>query len=426
MKKRLLAILLAAGMTAALTACGSDADTTAEGGSESGTTAETATNAGMVSTKDYNPDDYVTIEDYAGTEVTVDVYTYTDADVEKQFQTEVEYYVDYMDVYDYEVTDKTKVEDGDIVNIDYTGKKDDVAFEGGTATGAHLEIGSGSFIDGFESGLVGHEVGETVMLDLTFPADYDVEELAGAAVTFEVKINSIDTKNMPEITDELIAKLEMGFDTVEAYKEDIRTYLQDSCDESNTTERDNAVWEAVYAKCTVSEPPKELVDDVVATTMENAQMYADYYGMEFSEFVEVYMGMTVEDYQAEAEISGVEAAKEKLAVAALAKQAGIELTEDDINAAAESDSEVYGYESVEQLLEDIGEGAYYDYVLSKRVYEYLAEQVTIKENEPISILAEQEEALEEEAEEIEVEDEATDEEITEEVTEEDAAGFILQ
>lgn len=89
-----------------------------------------------------------------------------------------------------EVTDRA-VQEGDTVNIDYTGTKDGVAFDGGSATGYNLVIGSNSFIEGFEAGLIGHSIGEDVKLDLTFPKDYNNADLAGAAVVFDVKINSI-------------------------------------------------------------------------------------------------------------------------------------------------------------------------------------------------------------------------------------------
>lgn len=384
MKKKLLAALLAVSMVMSLCACSSDDEKTE-------TTETTETAAGVVSSKDFNPDDYVTVGAYEGLEVAVDVVNFTEDDVEVQFNDEVEYYVEYSDLFVYEPSDKTVVEDGDIVNIDYVGKKDGVAFDGGTDQGHNLEIGSGSFIDGFESGLIGHEVGETTTLNLTFPEGYQNADLAGAAVTFDVTINSINTRQMPEVTDELIAQMDLGFDTIEAYKEDIRLYLQESCDETNASERDTAVWEAVYAVCDVKEPPQELVDDLVATINQNAEMYAQYYSVSLEEFVTTYMGQSMESYEAECQTSAVENAKQKLAIAAIAKKAGIELTDADVKAAAEAEYEDYGYETADDLIASIGEGAYYDYILSQKVYEYLATCVTIKENEPVSILAEDEE-----------------------------------
>lgn len=398
MKKKLVVFMLVVGMVATLTACNAeegknDESTSQESGTAEGD-AEEGDPVGVVSSKDYDADEYVTIGDYEGIEVAVDVYNYTDADVQNQMQDEIEYYVDQYDLYNYTATDKTEVEEGDVVNIDYVGKKDGVAFEGGTATGHHLEIGSGSFIDGFESGLVGHKVGEKVSLNLTFPEDYDSEELAGAAVVFDVTINSIDIGSMPEFTDELVAGLQIGFDSIAAYKEDVENYLAESCEETNKSTREEAVWDAVYANCTVSEPPAELVEDAINRAMKNAELYAEYYGVELSEFIQTYMGVTQEQYEEESRLTAVESAKEKLAIAAIAKQAGIELTDKDVKEAAEAEYESYGYESVDVMLQEVGEGAYYDYVLTDKVYEYLAEHVTIREGEPVSILADTEEEAE--------------------------------
>ena len=391
MKKKLLATLLAVSMVMSLCACNSEKE---NGAAETTETTETA-KAGAVSSKDYNPDEYVTVGDYSGLEVTVDVVNHTDADVESQFNEEVEYYVEYSDLFTYTELDKTTVEDGDIVNIDYVGKKDGVAFDGGTAQGYKLEIGSGSFIEGFESGLIGHEVGETTTLNLTFPENYHSEDLAGAAVTFDVTIHSIMSREMPEVTDALIAQMDLGFDTIAAYKEDIKSYLQESCDDTNTTERNTAVWEAVYAVCEVSNPPQELVDDLAATVKQNAEMYAQYYGVTLDEFITTYMGQTMEEFEAECQASAADNAKQKLAIAAIAKKAGITLSDEDVKAVAEAEYEEYGYETADELIESVGAGAYYDYILSEKVYEYLATCVTIKENAPVSILAEEEAYYEE-------------------------------
>ncbi|MBO4693718.1 MAG: FKBP-type peptidyl-prolyl cis-trans isomerase [Clostridia bacterium] len=112
-----------------------------------------------------------------------------------------------------------KVAEGDIANIDYVGKKDGVAFDGGTANGYDLTIGSHSFIDGFEDGLIGVDIGNTVDLDLTFPENYQSEELAGAAVVFTVKVNYVKSADSPDI--ESIYS-ELGFKSVKDYEADLK------------------------------------------------------------------------------------------------------------------------------------------------------------------------------------------------------------
>lgn len=383
MKKKLLAALLAVSMVLSISACGTkETEQNAQGENES----KELTDLSTVSTRDINTDEYVTLGEYEGLDVTVDTYSVSDADVEEQMQAEFEYYVEYMDAYEYTALQKDTVENGDIVNLDYSGKKDGEAFDGGTAQGAHLEIGSGSFIPGFEDGLIGHTVGEAFDLPLTFPETYDNTDLAGQEVVFEIKINSIDERNMPEMTDELIAGMGMEYQTVDAYREGIREYLQSTCDEQNESGRTAAIWTAVYEKCEVKDAPQELVEDVKARIEANAQAYAEYYGMSMDDFLQQSMGLTREDYEQEALESAQDTAKEKLAVAALAKQAGITLSDEDVNEYAQKEYEEYGYASVEEMYADIGSGPYYDYVLTEKVNEYLAGVVNVKENQVGSIL----------------------------------------
>lgn len=119
----------------------------------------------------------------------------------------------------YTVKKEGKIEEGDIANIDYVGKKNGVAFEGGTANGYDLEIGSNSFIDGFEDGLIGVSIGDTVDLNLTFPKNYQSEELAGQAVVFTVKVNS--AKTMSGVGPEQIYE-DLGFKSVKEYEKNVK------------------------------------------------------------------------------------------------------------------------------------------------------------------------------------------------------------
>ena len=119
----------------------------------------------------------------------------------------------------YTVKKEGKIEEGDIANIDYEGKKNGVAFEGGTAKGYDLEIGSNSFIDGFEEGLIGVSIGDTVDLNLTFPKNYQSAELAGQAVVFTVKVNS--AKTMSGVGPEEIYE-ELGFKSVKEYEKNVK------------------------------------------------------------------------------------------------------------------------------------------------------------------------------------------------------------
>ena len=136
--------------------------------------------------KDFDPSKYVTLGEYKGMNITIPKTEVTDEDVDS--------YIDYLlsanESY-VDITDRDVAQNGDVANIDYEGKKDGVAFDGGTAQGYDLNLGSGVFIDGFEDGVVGMKVGETKDLTLTFPDNYANEDLAGAEVVFTVTLNSI-------------------------------------------------------------------------------------------------------------------------------------------------------------------------------------------------------------------------------------------
>ena len=194
MKKQIGAVVLAGVMMLSLTGCGSN---------------EKA--------KKYSK--YVELGDYKGIEYTMDVAEVTDDQVNQQ----IDSFLDGLAETE-EVTDRA-VEDGDTVNIDFTGTKDGEEFEGGSSEGYDLVIGSGSFIDGFEDGLIGHEIGDEVSLDLTFPEEYPQnEDLAGQDVNFKVTINSISVKNTPELTDKVVAD-NTDYDNVEDYKEIGRAHV---------------------------------------------------------------------------------------------------------------------------------------------------------------------------------------------------------
>jgi len=176
-----------------------------------------------------------------------------------------------------------KVKKGDIANIDYEGKKDGVAFEGGTAEEYDLEIGSGQFIPGFEDKLIGVKVGDTVDLDLTFPEDYQSEDLAGKDVVFTVTVNYIKRLKTPQESFE-----DLGFKSWAAYEKDIKEravkqYLLD----------------AVCANSKIKEFPKEDIDIVYEpykTQFENSLMST--YGMDLTTYIG-YLNMTEADFKTE-------------------------------------------------------------------------------------------------------------------------------
>ncbi|WP_243130543.1 MULTISPECIES: trigger factor, partial [Roseburia] len=159
---------------------------------------------------------YITIGQYKGLTLDNSVEAVTDDMVDGRVQEELQNKAE-------EVTEGT-VQNGDIVTINYVGTKDGVAFDGGTANNYELTIGSGTFIDGFEDGIIGMKKGQTKDLDLTFPEEYSSEELAGQEVVFKVTLQSF--KRAPELTDDWAAK-NTDCKTAEDYKKEIRKTLEE-------------------------------------------------------------------------------------------------------------------------------------------------------------------------------------------------------
>lgn len=240
----------------------------------------------LVNATQYNAAQYVELAKYKGIEVSVEpVKEYTEEEIDLQTK---QLYFSYVNETE-GITDRA-VEQGDMTNIDYEGKKDGVAFEGGTAQGQTLLIGSGQFIDGFEEGLIGVMPGETVDLDLTFPENYGNAELAGQPVVFTVTVNFI-----PQMQDEKVS--EIGIEDVKSVS-DLRAYVKESMEQdAQTTYEENvsdAVMDNLMANCVFKEVPADMI-------AENRQTYADWldsmaamYGMDGKSYLEAY-GMNYED-----------------------------------------------------------------------------------------------------------------------------------
>ena len=190
--------------------------------------------------------DYVTVCDYAALKIPKKDVEVSDSDVQSQIDSILANYN--------QVTDR-KVKKGDTVNIDYKGTVDGKEFEGGTASGASLEIGSGTFVDGFEDQLIGKMPGETVQVKVTFPKDYQSEAVAGKDAVFETKINYIE--ETPKLTDKFVKENlsdQYGYTTVKEMKKDIK-------DELFKTNKADYIWNHMIEKSKFNEIPDELINN---------------------------------------------------------------------------------------------------------------------------------------------------------------------
>ena len=308
---------------------------------EDGSNASAGTGAGK----------YVTLGEYKGLEVTIGDTTVTDEDVDKAVEDALS-----SKKTTEEVTGRA-VKEGDIVNIDYEGKKDGVAFDGGTAQGYDLTIGSGTFIPGFEEGLIGAEIGETKDLNLTFPEEYHSEDLAGAAVVFTVTVNSISEEVYPELTDELAKELDSSVSSAAEYRENVKKKLQADKGSSARSQAYAELLTKAQENATITageDLPDELIEQNKKSQKESFERSLEMYGMDLSTYL-TQQGMTEEDFDETLEAYARTIAEQQLLINALAEAENITVTDEDIEKQYEEDAGTYGYSSAEEFKKSVEE-----------------------------------------------------------------------
>ena len=325
--------------------------------------------------KDIEISDKVALGDYKNLEVVSNVTAITDEDVDN--------YIDYMLSMSpelAEVTDRDVVEIGDVANIDYEGKKDGVAFDGGTAQGYDLGIGTGTFIPGFEEGLVGAKVGETIDLNLTFPENYGAADLAGAEVVFTVTVNKNSKEITPEFTDEYVAGLGIeNVATVEEYRVYLKNMMEDAEEEYALQDVQTQIITMVTENATVTEVPQELIDRFYNVNKNNMDYNAMMYGMDLESFVSAYYGMDAETFEKETVATAEISAKQALVCLAIAENENLTLTEEDVEKAIEENYASYGYADADTFKKSIDLEEYKDSLLLNKVLDFLVENATITE-----------------------------------------------
>lgn len=323
--------------------------------------------------------DYVTVKQYKGIEVEKTATPkVTDEEVESYIQAQLEQNADVQ-----EVTDRA-VESGDTATIDFEGKVDGVAFDNGSGTDYPLEIGSGSFIPGFEDGVIGHNIGETFDIDVTFPEDYGSADLAGKAAVFTVTVKSISKSNVPELNDEFVQKVSKESKTVEEYKKEVKQLLADNNKASAEETLVSDAWAALMENVEVKKYPTKELQKMIETIDSQYKQYAEMYGVEFSEFLETYMGMDEDTYNTQLSKAAKSQIQQDQVIELIAKKEKLTLSKDELQKKYEEYAETYGYESVDAMLEDASEEDLEKMANKEIVQKWVADnckQVESKEND---------------------------------------------
>ncbi len=321
--------------------------------------------------KDIQAEDYVDLGEYKGLSVAV---SKAPVDEEQVKTLTLREYCGQVSAENGGVTNRA-VEQGDTVVLDYEGKRDGVAFEGGTAQGATLEIGSGAFIDGFEDGLVGVMPGETVDLNLTFPDPYPSNpDLAGVEVVFTVTVQYIWPD---EMWDEVVAGFgSQDYATVEELQEYVRASLEELALEQYNTDVESAIADAVVNNASFGELPQEMLDQYAANVKQSVNNAAlSNYGVDGETFTQVLYQMTLDEF---ASTNALMSAKQVIAYQAIANLEGIAITDEQIEEQIKPYADQYGM-TVEEVLQQADREEFREMFMLDAVTRFLRENTTITE-----------------------------------------------
>ena len=244
--------------------------------------------------------------------------------------------------------DDRALENGDIATIDFEGFVDGVAFDGGKAEGHELEIGSGSFIPGFEEQLVGMKIDEEREIKVTFPKEYFSKDLAGKEAMFKVKLHEIKRKELPELDDEF-AKDVSEFDTLAELKASIKEKIEKNNEQRQKYETEDLAIKAVCKDVKV-DIPSGMVEFEVENMMKDFEQRLSYQGLNLDQYLKM-IGKTEEEMKKEYEPQAIEAIKSRLVLEAIIKAEKIEASEDEIKAKMEEMAKNYG-KKVEEISEN--------------------------------------------------------------------------
>lgn len=388
MKKKTYLVILALCAAMAMTACGTSAgqkeetkstaesqDTADEKDSKAADSAESDSDkesTGTVSgdTRLVSVDDvskYVTIGQYKGLSFDKSVEAVTDDMVDGRIKEELQNKAE-------EVTEGS-VQNGDVVTINYVGTKDGVAFDGGTANNYELTIGSGTFIDGFEDGIIGMKKGQTKDLDLTFPEEYSSEELAGQEVVFKVTLQSF--KRAPELTDDWAAK-NTDCKTAEEYRKEIRTTLEDEAKTSAQNTLRETAWNTVLSASEVKEYPQDDLDTAKTEFKTLYENYAKQGDMTLEDFVKA-QGISMDDFEEQSSQYAEYKVKQNLIVQGIMDAENMTLEDEKSLSIQDELIKAYNVKDLAALVDKYGQAAVDESIGLLRVEDFILDNATVEE-----------------------------------------------
>ena len=300
---------------------------------------------------------------YKGLTFTMDKTEVTDEDVQAVIDKELNNRARLV-----EKSDDAAVENGDTVNIDYSGSVDGVKFDGGTAEKQTLVIGSGNFIPGFEEQIIGMKKGDKKDINVTFPEQY-TPELAGKAAVFAITLNGIQHKELPVLDDEFVKDIDDELDTVDAWKEKIKSEIGPKKIEQAGYKLENDMIDAICANTEI-DIPDVMIEEELDYRVQELERDMTRYGLKFADYL-AYTGTTVEQIKAEQRPSAEKNIKSRLVIEKIVEVEKIEVTPEEMNA------------EFDKLPEEQKNGQQMSYIANKllidKLFAFLRENNTINQ-----------------------------------------------
>lgn len=322
--------------------------------------------------QEYDLAEYVTLGEYKGIEVQkVEPLEISDEAVEEEIIVILQSNPETQ-----ALEEGAAVELGDSVTIDYEGKIDGEAFDGGTAEGQTILLGSSGYIDGFDDGLVGAAIGSTLDLNLTFPQDYRNEELAGKPVVFTVTVKSASRQVDAELTDEFVQRVSQESETVDEFRAEVRAYLEEQAAETADQSMKSSAWMTAVENAQILDYPQEEVDSYVEQMTTYYQQYAETYGMEFADVLES-MGMTEDTFNEQALAYAQSMVGDELVLYAIVRAEDLSLSQSEYDEGVAAYVEMFGAESQEQLEEYYTVDVLYESLLWDKTLQFLMDNAQV-------------------------------------------------
>ena len=287
--------------------------------------------------------DYVTVCDYSSLKIAKKDIEVSDSDVQSQIDS-------ILSNYKKQVTDR-KVKKGDVVNIDYTGTINGKEFDGGSATGSNLTIGSGTFIPGFEDQLIGVEAEKEVEVKVTFPEEYQAKELAGKEAVFQCDVKKIEAKELPELDDDF-AKDVSEFDTLAEYKEDVKKNLTEKKAEDARRAKEDAAVDKVIENAQM-DIPEAMIETQTRQMLDDFARRMQSQGLSMEQYFQ-FTGQSVDKMMEDMKPQALKRIQTRLVLEKIAEVENIQPTEDEVNEEISKMAEMYKMEA-DKLKDLIGE-----------------------------------------------------------------------